>query len=155
MKILNIFMFFFASFLVPRTEVVGDADRYVKAGSTVMLRCIIRGAIEPPSYIIWYHGSHQLLPDNKQGIRIEMAKNVGPNAVSLLGISDGTVNEVTAESTERQTIVSTPHVCNFFIFLVLLKSISIHRLVHWSSKRQRNVIRAITHAAHQIAHHRR
>lgn len=79
---------------------VGDSDRYVKAGSTVVLRCIIRGAIEPPSYIIWYHGSQQLLPDNKQGFRIQMGKDVGPNAV-------GAATALTAdgESSERQTIV--------------------------------------------------
>lgn len=89
---------------MPRTELVGDSDRYVKAGSTVVLRCIIRGAIEPPSYIIWYHGSHQLLPD-KQGVRIEMMKNINQPAEDPLTAIDGVANDI--ESTERQTIVST------------------------------------------------
>lgn len=40
-------------YLVPRTELIGDPDRYVKAGSTVVLHCVVRGALEPPSYIIW------------------------------------------------------------------------------------------------------
>lgn len=61
-------------YTVPRTELVGDSDRYVKAGSTVVLRCIIRGALEPPSYIIWYHGSQQLLPDNQRGFKMQMGK---------------------------------------------------------------------------------
>lgn len=60
---------------MPRTELVGDADRYVKAGSTVVLRCIVRGALEPPSYIIWYHGAQQLLPDNRRGFKMQMGKS--------------------------------------------------------------------------------
>lgn len=153
----SIYTLFIAMQIVPRTELVGDADRYVKAGSTVILRCIIRGAIEPPSYIIWYHGSHQLLPDNKQGIRIEMAKSTGPNTVGALSISDGTLNE--AESTERQTIVSeicwasnrmpTRSDSSSIIYCVHFRS------VPCSSIRPRSVTRATTLAAHQTAHHQR
>lgn len=69
-----VFSFWFV-FIVPRTELIGDSDRYVKAGSTVNLRCIVRGAIEPPLYIIWYHGAQQILPDNKFGYRMELVKN--------------------------------------------------------------------------------
>lgn len=50
---------------VPRTEIVGDTDRYVKAGSTVILRCVVRGALEPPSYIIWYHGIQQVFTESR------------------------------------------------------------------------------------------
>lgn len=64
-------------YAVPRTEVIGDSDRYVKAGSTVNLRCVIRGAIEAPLYIIWYHGAQQILPDNKYGYQMQMMKNTG------------------------------------------------------------------------------
>lgn len=60
------------STLVPRTELVGDPDRYVKAGSTVALRCVVRGALEPPSYIIWYHGTQQIFVENRRGWRIQI-----------------------------------------------------------------------------------
>lgn len=92
---------------VPRTELVGDSDRYVKAGSTVVLRCIIRGAIEPPSYIIWYHGAQQLLPDNKQGFRIQMGKDGGSSGANGVGMGIGggpLASELDAP--DRQTIVS-------------------------------------------------
>uniref|UniRef100_A0A1B0FQK4 Ig-like domain-containing protein n=1 Tax=Glossina morsitans morsitans TaxID=37546 RepID=A0A1B0FQK4_GLOMM len=52
--------------VVPRTEILGDPDRYVKAGSTVILRCIVRGALEPPTFIMWYHGIDQLAADSKR-----------------------------------------------------------------------------------------
>ncbi|KAL7010723.1 hypothetical protein ACKWTF_016852 [Chironomus riparius] len=58
--------------VVPRTELIGDPDRYVKAGSTVVLHCVVRGALEPPSYIIWYHDAHQLLGENQQKWKIKL-----------------------------------------------------------------------------------
>lgn len=63
------FLFFI---LVPRTELLGEPDRYVKKGSTVILRCVVRGALEPPSYITWYHGVQQLYTDNFIGRIIEI-----------------------------------------------------------------------------------
>lgn len=63
------------SILVPRTELVGDPDRYVKEGSTVTLRCVVRGALEPPSYIIWFHGSDQIYTENRRGWKIQMERS--------------------------------------------------------------------------------
>ncbi len=59
---------------VPRTELIGDPDRYVKVGSSVVLHCVVRGALEPPSYIIWYHDALQLLNDNPQKWKIKLDK---------------------------------------------------------------------------------
>lgn len=64
----------FICYIVPRTELVGDSDRYVKAGSTVVLRCIIKGALEPPHYISWYHGTKQIFTENRPGITMKMNK---------------------------------------------------------------------------------
>ena len=57
-----------------------------------MLRCIIQGAIEPVSYIIWYHGNQQLLPDNKHGFRMQIGKasNGGLNGN---GVANGIADE--------------------------------------------------------------
>lgn len=56
----------FFSPTVPRTEILGEPDRYVKAGSNVVLRCIVRGALEPPTFIMWYHGAEQLAADSRR-----------------------------------------------------------------------------------------
>lgn len=83
------FMLFFFACTVPRTEVIGDPERYVKSGSSVALRCVVRGALEPPSYIIWYHDAHQLLSENQQKWEIKLSKGTPdsdgdiPNIVSL------------------------------------------------------------------------
>lgn len=48
----------------------------------------MRGAIEPPLYIIWYHGAQQILPDNKHGYRMQMTKSDGNYANSLGSYAD-------------------------------------------------------------------
>lgn len=58
----------FLYFAVPRTEILGDPDRYVKAGSRVNLRCVVRGALEPPTFIMWYHGTEQLSAESRRHI---------------------------------------------------------------------------------------
>lgn len=67
--------FAFYAFSVPRTELIGDPDRYVKTGSTVHLQCIIYGAIEPPTYIMWYHDAQPIHADNKLGYKMHLIKS--------------------------------------------------------------------------------
>lgn len=61
------------SFIVPRTEPIGDTVRYVKEGSRVALHCVISGAIDPPLYVIWYHYNQQIFPDNVRQWRTEIS----------------------------------------------------------------------------------
>jgi hypothetical protein len=77
-------------FSVPRTELIGEPDRYVKVGSTVALHCVVRGALEPPSYIIWYHDAHQLLSENQQKWKIKLDRGM-PD-------SDGDIPNVVSEA---------------------------------------------------------
>ncbi|XP_055854636.1 zwei Ig domain protein zig-8-like isoform X2 [Episyrphus balteatus] len=65
--------------VVPRTELIGDHNRFVKAGSKVALHCIVRGSLEPPSYIIWFQGSKQIMNDNKQGWFMQIDRNIFGN----------------------------------------------------------------------------
>lgn len=58
--------------LVPRTEPMGETVRYVKEGSRVTLHCVISGAIDPPLYVIWYHGTQQIFPDNPRHWKTEV-----------------------------------------------------------------------------------
>lgn len=60
---------------MPRTELSGDSDRYVKTGSTVHLQCTIYGAIEPPTYIMWYHDAQPIHADNKLGYKMHLIKS--------------------------------------------------------------------------------
>lgn len=72
---------------VPRTELIGDPDRYVKAGSTVIFRCVVRGALEQPSYIIWYHGSQQVYAENRRGWKVQFERDVEGETHSSVSIN--------------------------------------------------------------------
>lgn len=61
---------------VPRTELIGDPDRYVKAGSTVIFRCVVRGALEQPSYIIWFHNTQQIYVENRRGWKVQFERDI-------------------------------------------------------------------------------
>lgn len=60
---------------MPKTELIGDTNRYVKEGSKVSLHCVVTGAIDPPLYIIWNHGGQQVFADNRRGWRTEIIRN--------------------------------------------------------------------------------
>jgi len=58
---------------VPKIEIMGASDIYVKTGSTVNLKCVITQSLEEPAYIFWYHGQNRILqfePGTKE-IRVE------------------------------------------------------------------------------------
>ncbi|XP_055598582.1 zwei Ig domain protein zig-8-like isoform X1 [Uranotaenia lowii] len=84
--------------VVPRTELIGDSDRYVKAGSAVILRCVVRGALEPPSYIIWYHGTQQIFTENRRGWRTQLDRG----APDLDGDIHSTIGSLIIESTRKK-----------------------------------------------------
>ncbi|EAT40480.1 AAEL007794-PA [Aedes aegypti] len=84
--------------VVPRTELIGDSDRYVKAGSAVILRCVVRGALEPPSYIIWYHGTQQIFTENRRGWKTQLERG----APDLDGDIHSTIGSLIIESTRKK-----------------------------------------------------
>lgn len=70
---------------VPVTEITGDSDRYVKAGSNVTLTCIVSAYIDAPRFIIWYQDATKILPENYRGVITEEKKfnNSSPISVSV------------------------------------------------------------------------
>ncbi|XP_023178899.2 uncharacterized protein LOC111604892 [Drosophila hydei] len=51
--------------ITPKTELIGDKQRFVKAGSRVELHCIVRGTLEAPKYIVWYRENQQVMSENE------------------------------------------------------------------------------------------
>ncbi|XP_059047404.1 neurotrimin-like [Achroia grisella] len=60
--------------VVPKIEIVGESDLYVKAGSTVSLKCVITQALEEPAYIFWYHNDERVLNYDKSLVEIRMER---------------------------------------------------------------------------------
>ncbi|KAH8419015.1 hypothetical protein KR222_000771, partial [Zaprionus bogoriensis] len=83
--------------VVPRTEILGEPDRYVKAGSNVVLRCIVRGALEPPTFIMWYHGTEQLAADSRRH-----RTQLDPNLPEASGEGQSTIGSLIIESAKKR-----------------------------------------------------
>lgn len=87
-----------------------------------MLRCVVRGAIEPPSYIIWYHGTQQILPDNKLGFRMYTVRSTGNDGGSsgsgngitgnLFGLNSPVSPDEVDSLIDRQNTVRTFVICS-------------------------------------------
>ncbi|XP_026317348.1 lachesin-like [Hyposmocoma kahamanoa] len=60
--------------VVPKIEIVGESDLYVKAGSTVSLKCVITQALEEPAYIFWYHNDERVLNYDRSLVEIRMER---------------------------------------------------------------------------------
>lgn len=64
---------------MPKIEIVGEAEVYVKAGSTVSLKCVITQALEEPAYIFWYHNDERVLNYDRSLVEIRMDR-VAPDS---------------------------------------------------------------------------
>lgn len=87
-----VYLLMFAIFLlfaVPKIEIMGESDLYVKTGSTVNLKCVITQSLEEPAYIFWYHDNERVLNYDSSSRDIRMER-VGPDTtVGTLVIYNG------------------------------------------------------------------
>lgn len=65
------------------TEISGDTDRYVKAGSNVTITCTVSNALDAPRFIIWYQDATKILPENYRGAITEEKKFNGTAPISV------------------------------------------------------------------------
>lgn len=70
--------------VVPKIEITGEPDMYVKTGSTVQLKCIITQSLEEPAYIFWYHDDERVLTYDKSPIDIKAEREGPDTTVSTL-----------------------------------------------------------------------
>ncbi|KAK9890196.1 hypothetical protein WA026_010307 [Henosepilachna vigintioctopunctata] len=56
--------------IVPKIEISGKSDVYVRTESTVSLRCVITQSLEEPAYIFWYHDGERVLKYDRSAIDI-------------------------------------------------------------------------------------
>ncbi|XP_037732013.1 mucin-5AC [Drosophila subpulchrella] len=84
----------------PKTELIGESTRHVKAGSQVKLRCIISQALEPPLFINWFYNQKQIYLHNRRGWRTEIERIDLPAEVP-------TTSTTTTTTTTTRTTAST------------------------------------------------
>lgn len=97
---------------VPKTEMVGEGIRYVKGGSNVILRCIVRDALEPPLYISWFYNGIQIYNENMQGWKMAFERNIltgseGPS--QGLSSGGGSMSQFLSSAAVEAGATSRPH----------------------------------------------
>ncbi|CAG9832474.1 unnamed protein product [Diabrotica balteata] len=71
---------------VPKIEIEGESDIYVKRGSTVQLKCVITQSLEEPAYIFWYHDGERVLKYDQSAIDIRMSRKGTDTTISTMTI---------------------------------------------------------------------
>ncbi|KAF2365180.1 Immunoglobulin I-set [Trinorchestia longiramus] len=58
------------SIVRPVVTIPGGSELHVRTGSDVTIKCVISRAIEPPSYVFWYHEGSQMLTEGRAVERV-------------------------------------------------------------------------------------
>ncbi|XP_060648951.1 mucin-5AC isoform X2 [Drosophila nasuta] len=90
----------------PKTELIGESTRHVKAGSQVKLRCIISQALEPPLFINWFYNQKQIYLHNRRGWRTEIERIDLPTEAPTTSTAATTSTSTTATTTSTTTATS-------------------------------------------------
>ncbi|XP_055856919.1 uncharacterized protein LOC129919855 isoform X2 [Episyrphus balteatus] len=90
----------------PKTELIGESNRHVKAGSQVKLRCIISQALEPPLYINWYHNRQQIFLHNRKGWRTEIERDVAVSGTTATGSSSSSSSSLSSSNSNNNNNIS-------------------------------------------------
>ncbi|XP_066247056.1 lachesin-like [Euwallacea similis] len=70
--------------VIPKIEITGKPDMFVKMGSSVQLKCVITQSLEEPSYIFWYHDGERVLTYDKSAVDIRAEREGPDTTVSTL-----------------------------------------------------------------------
>lgn len=66
---------------MPKIEIAGEAEVFVRAGSTVRVTCVITQALEEPAYIFWYHNGARVLDYDRAARDIRMERRAPDTTV--------------------------------------------------------------------------
>uniref|UniRef100_W8C637 Ig-like domain-containing protein n=1 Tax=Ceratitis capitata TaxID=7213 RepID=W8C637_CERCA len=97
----------------PKTELIGEPTRHVKAGSQVKLRCIISQALDPPLFINWFHNQKQIYLHSRRGWRTEIERIELPitdaptTSTTTVALTKTTASTYTTTMTNLSTTVES------------------------------------------------
>lgn len=60
---------------VPKVKILPVGDRYVKAGSTVIIDCQITDVVQLPDYIFWYHEEKRVMARHDPNLMVSVGEN--------------------------------------------------------------------------------
>ncbi|XP_026481529.1 protein turtle homolog B-like [Ctenocephalides felis] len=92
-------------------EIQGSPDLHIRSGSTLRLVCSIKGAIERPSYVFWYHSGRMVNYDIDLGFIVRDEKDVSLLTVPEANKSMHDGNYTCAPSNARPASIAV-HILN-------------------------------------------
>ncbi|XP_039291714.1 zwei Ig domain protein zig-8 isoform X2 [Nilaparvata lugens] len=73
--------------IVPKVEIVGETERFVKEDSQVNVKCVVTQSLESPSYIFWYHNGRRILENGVPRKSIKTESIGSDTTISTFSIS--------------------------------------------------------------------
>jgi hypothetical protein len=53
-----------------KAVIIGDAEKYLKTGSTLKLSCVLQQSTQPPLFVFWYHNNRMINYDADRGVNV-------------------------------------------------------------------------------------
>jgi len=78
----------FLKVMVPKVEVEGSPDIFAKSGSTVVLKCTVRGSLTDPAFIFWNHNGARVIAEEWPDADIDVRRDAGHGTSGTLTISN-------------------------------------------------------------------
>lgn len=111
---------------VPKIEIVGASDFYVKTGSVVSFKCVITQSLEEPAYIFWYHNGERVLNYDRSVLDITMERMGTDTTVGTLIIHQAQPEDsgnYTCSPSNLDSASVLLHVLNGKKFILILRLI--------------------------------
>ncbi|CAL4090022.1 unnamed protein product, partial [Meganyctiphanes norvegica] len=97
------------SVIAPTVSISGESDIYVKSGSIVDIQCVIRDALEEPTYIFWFQGKRRVVGrDPRISLmvnRVPPDTSIGTFSISSAKLRDSGNYTCAPESLERASVM--------------------------------------------------
>lgn len=95
--------------VVPKVEILGETDIFVKEFSQVNIKCVVTMSLESPGYIFWYHNERRVL-ENDVARKAIKTESIGPDTTVSTFVIFSAKKEDTGNYTCHPTNLGSAHV---------------------------------------------
>ncbi|XP_063592482.1 uncharacterized protein LOC134769673 [Penaeus indicus] len=97
------------------THIVGGRERFLQAGSSLSLECVVTHTRAPPTAVLWYHNSDVLDYDSPRGgiaLQVEKSGDQTTSSLLLSSVRDSDSGNYTCVPVNAPTASVSVHVNN-------------------------------------------
>ena len=119
---------FFLSLTEARAKIKGPRELHVHEGSKLKLHCIVEQAIDPPSFMFWFHNATMVNFDTTRPLKVQQHHYSSSLHITNVSKSDAgsyrcepeyavadnvTLHVITGESLAKQKLVNALLICKY------------------------------------------